>query len=89
MLTNNQAVQVDCSLLPEVEMAVQDFESKGGQLTHFSSFGKGPLHINPTLVTQRKMEFSRRFPNISEFFHTVVNGDYIPFRGITRFNTNQ
>jgi len=47
MLRNNHAVQVDCRTLPEVEMAVQDFESNGGQLTYFSKFGEDSLCSNP------------------------------------------
>jgi len=80
MLRNNQAVQVDCRVLPDVETAVQEFESSGGQLTYFSGFGEDPLCSNPALVTLREVEFHRKFPDMAEFFHTVVNGDYLPFR---------
>ena len=80
MLRNDHAVQVDFSILPEVQLAVQEFESNEGQLTYFSVFGEDPLCNNPALVTQREVEFHRQFPDMTEFFHTVVNGDYLPFR---------
>ena len=96
MFNNNQAAQIDSRLIPQVESAVREFETNGGQLTVFSSFGEDPLQGSPTLAAQREAEFYRHHPDFQEFFHTVVNGDYFLFReGIlcfidisTRLSTN-
>ena len=80
MLNNNQAVNIDPRLLPDEESAVRGFEANGGQLTVFSCFGEDPLQGSPSLLAQRETEFHRRFPDFTDFFHTVVNGDYYLFR---------
>ena len=80
MLGENQAVKIDSGLLPDVESAVYEFEANGGQLTVFSCFGEDPLQGSPSLAARREAEFHRRFPDFSEIFHAVVNGDYYLFR---------
>jgi len=76
----NQAIPINPSIIPEANDAVQQFQSAGGQLTIFNSFGEDPLLSNPALVTQREMEFLRYHANFSEIFYTLVNGDYTLFR---------
>ncbi|XP_065894563.1 uncharacterized protein [Dysidea avara] len=86
MIERNCAVQIDPTLLPDGDSAVNNFESYGGQLTIFSPFGEDPLRDHPALVTQREAEFHRHHPIFSDFFHTVVNGDFSLFReGILSF----
>ena len=86
MLNSNWAVNIDPTLLPDDESAVHDFKANGGQLTVFSCFGEDPLQRSPSLLVQRETEFHRRFPDFSDFFHAVVNGDYYLFReGILSF----
>jgi len=90
MMENNCAVKIDSNLLPDVDAAVSGFESNGGQLTTFSSFGEDPLRDNTTLVAQRETEFYRQHPRISfpNFFYSVTNGDYSLFReGILSYIT--
>jgi len=43
MTRNDQTVQVDPQMLPEPSDAVEQFESFGGHLTLFSTFGEDPL----------------------------------------------
>lgn len=80
MKRNNQAVQLDPLLLPNPDVAVQQFESFGGHLTLFSPFGHDPLQNRQDLVGQREAEFQSRHPDFGVFFYTVVNGDYSIFR---------
>ena len=80
MWQNSQAVPVDPHLLPEPDVAVQEFESFGGNLTLFSPFSCDPLQGRPDLVTQRETQFHGRYPDFGPFFYTVVNGDYSLFR---------
>ena len=80
MLNCSQAVKIDPTLLPDGETAVQEYESNGGQLTVFSSFGEDPLQGNPSLIAEREAEFYRRFTDFSDFFHNIANGDYYLFR---------
>ena len=76
MLENNQTAQIDLNLIPDAESAVEEFEATGGHLTLLSSFGEDPLQGNLALVAQREAEFYGRYPDFSQFFHTVVNGDF-------------
>ena len=86
MLDDKKAVKIDPRLIPDQETAVREFEAHGGQLTMFSSFGEDPLQGNPSLVAQREAEFHGRYSDFSQFFYTVVNGDYYLFReGIIYF----
>jgi len=76
----NHAIRIDPSIIPEANDAVRQFQSAGGHLTIFNSFGEDPLQCNPALVTQRDMEFLRYHADFSEIFSTLVNGDYTLFR---------
>ena len=80
MRRNSQVVPVDPHLLPDPDVAIQEFESFGGNLTLFSPFGRDPLQERLDLVTQRETEFHRHYPDFGPFFYTVVNGDYSLFR---------
>lgn len=53
-MENSCMAQVDSDMLPDVDSAVAEFESNGGQLTIFSSFGEDPLRLSPILVAQRE-----------------------------------
>lgn len=77
---NNQAKLIDGSLIVESTVAVNQFEGLGGRITSFSPFGEDPLRNNAQLVTQREAEFHERYPDFSNFFYTVVNGDCSLFR---------
>lgn len=82
--------QVNSDMLPDVDSAVAEFESNGGQLTIFSSFGEDPLRLSPILVAQREEQFYRQHPKASfaNFFYTATNGDYSLFReGILSYIT--
>ena len=72
-------VSVPVNVIPEANDAVQLMESKGSHLTRFSCFGSDPLVLRNDLVQQRHDTFFSRYPDISPFFHTVVNGDYSLF----------
>jgi len=63
---------------------VNDFESHGGQLTIYNSFGEDSLHSHPALVAQREAEFYRHYPTfftpwlmvtshyfVKEFYHLL------------------
>jgi len=65
MMENNCVAQVDSDVLPDVDSAVIKFESNGGQLTTFSSFGENPLRHNPVLISQREEQFYRQHPKAS------------------------
>ena len=72
-------VSIDPSLLPEPDDAVQQMESMGSRLTHFSPFGRDPLESRNDLLQQREDAFKARFPQFDTFFYTVVNGDITIF----------
>ena len=67
-------------MIPEADVAVQQFQSAGGRLTIFNCFGEDPLQGYPALVAQREADFFSCHADFSRFFHTVVNGDYTLFR---------
>ena len=56
-------------------MVVQQFEALGGHITNFTSFGEDPLRSHPNLVAEREAKFHEQYPDFTEFFHTIVNGD--------------
>lgn len=80
MKGNNHTVPIAPQLIPDPDSAVQQYESLGGHLTIFSSFGQDPLRDRAHLVRQRESDFQRRYPDYRQFFHTVVNGDFSVFR---------
>ena len=69
MRQNSQVVLVDPHLLPDPDVAVQEFESFGGNLTLFSPFGHDPLQERLDLVTQRETEFHRCYPDFGLFLY--------------------
>lgn len=79
MRENNQTTTISSLDIPVADSAVQLMESQGSQLTHFSPFGTDPLANTDGLVQQREDIFNRQYPKFSEFFHSAVNGNYIPF----------
>ena len=68
MLNNNQATQIDSRLIPNATSATQEFQSNGGQLTHFNAFGEDPLQANPTLLAPRESEFLMFMQTFKIFF---------------------
>lgn len=80
MESNNGAVLIDPALLPEPEKAVEEYEATGGQLTIFNSFGEDPLRHDCDLVIQRETQFYQQYPDFTQFFYTVANGDHFLFR---------
>ena len=86
MANNNQVASVPQSIVPDPDDAVRLFQSRGGRLTLFSSFGHDPLSDNPQLVEEREQRFRQQYPDFGPFFYTVVNGDYSLFRdGLLNF----
>lgn len=75
MNANNHAKKIYASLIPEREVAVQQFEALEGHITNFTSFGEDPLRSHPNLVAEREAKFHEQYPDFTEFFHTIVNGD--------------
>ena len=69
-----------CTLVPEPEDVLQQFEAHGGQVTLFSPFGQDPLQEREDLIRLREQEFHTRYPDFSFFFSTVVNDDFSLFR---------
>ena len=80
MQSNNQTMEIDGTLLPEADDALQLFEAHGGHITVFSPFGQDPLENRPDLNSKRESMFLEHYPDFGQFFHTVVNGDYTLFR---------
>ena len=87
MANNNQVASVPQSIIvPEPDDAITFFQSRGGHLTLFSSFGHDPLTDFPELVEEREQRFQQQYPDFGPFFYTVVNGDYSLFRdGLLKF----
>jgi len=63
-------------MVPNTEEAVSAYQSEGGRLTLFPSFGVDPLADDARL--QRRREFINEcdFPRI---FSELVNGNYVRF----------
>jgi hypothetical protein len=80
MMENNQTGRIDPTSMPTPDVAVRLFESHGGQITHFTPFGKDPLESYPQLLEQRLSNFHSYYPEFGPFFYSVVNGDYSLFR---------
>lgn len=77
---NNHANIVPPSQLPSPEDAVQHFENMGGSLTIESSFGEDVLAGRPDLVAQRESTYFQQASEFSTIFHSLVNGNDLPFR---------
>lgn len=80
MCENYQARRLDDSVIIEPNDAVTQFESFGGRLTIFSPFGEDPLKESMQLSSRREEEFKERYPDFSQFFYRIVNGDNSLFR---------
>lgn len=76
MTKNNQTVTIDPLLVPDSQLALKQFQSHGGHITEFSSFGHDPLEGNLELFRQRESKFLERYSDFGPFFHKIVNGDY-------------
>ena len=57
MKKNNRIAQIDPSLLPSSDDAVQLYEQFGGNINQFTAFGQDPLTSRPDLVQQQETEF--------------------------------
>ena len=73
---NNQVGQLNDTDIPTPNEALQEFQSYGGHITTFNTFGHDPLGQRPDLMTEREERFYQQFPQFDEIFHTTVNGDY-------------
>lgn len=80
MVKNNQTVAIDSLLVPDPQVALQQFWSHGGHITEFSSFGYDPLEGNSEFFAQRESRFLEQYSDFGPFFHRIVNGDYSFFR---------
>lgn len=52
MSNNNQAAQLNPSVIPAPDDALQQFQDCGGEVTVFNSFGKDPLELRPDLIAE-------------------------------------
>lgn len=86
MRRNNQAKQINRTVIlnrtviPDSVNAVDLFQSYGGHLTLFSDFGEDPLGDDAQKIPQREEQFKQHYVDFTQFFYTVVNGDYHLFR---------
>ena len=73
--------QVDPRMLPEPSAAVERFESFGGHLTLFSTFGEDPLQDREEMTwsVKEKLIFLTWYPDFGPYFYRVVNVDYTLF----------
>ena len=80
MSNNDQVAQLNPSVIPSPDDALQQFESCGGEITVFNAFGQDPLELRPDLITEREELFHRQHPSFNEIFHFTVNGNYSHFK---------
>lgn len=73
-------MNVDSRMVPDTSDAVQQYESHGGHLTLYGTFGHDPLNVREDLVQQRESIFRENFPDFGPFFYGVVNNDDSFFR---------
>jgi len=86
MESNNQVARLNTTDIPNPNEALQEFQSYGGQITTFNTFGYDPLSQRPNLMREREERFYQQHPQFDEIFHSTVNGDYTLFRaGILHF----
>ena len=67
MRRNNHIAQINPSLLPSSDDAVQLYKQFGGNITQFSAFGQDPFNSRPDLVQQLEIEFYQRYPQFGPF----------------------
>jgi len=80
MANNNKAAQLHPTVIPTPDDALQDFESGGGEITVFNSFGNDPLEQRPDLIRQREVYFYQRHPRFEDIFYSTVNSNPCPFQ---------
>jgi len=78
---NSHAQPVSSQDIPSVDEATQQFEAMGGNLTHFSPFGKDPLADHPNLVAERERHYYSAYPDFATIFHEISNGRTQMFEG--------
>ena len=79
MTKNNQTVTIDPLLVPDSQLALQQFQSHGGHITEFSSFGHDPLEGNLELFRQRESKFLERYSDFGPFFIRLSMGTIVFF----------
>lgn len=79
MQENNQTVPLDTTIILTPDDALEQFESTGGVITVFNSFGEDPFDGRPDLIAQREAMFLQQHPDFTEIFSSTANGDYLPF----------
>ena len=91
--TNNRAVNIDASIVPTSQAAVQMYN---GTLTIEQQFGIDTLGQQPAKKDAREREFRRHFPRVDTIFHAIVNDNHALFRNailyyiqLTRYLSNQ
>ena len=67
MRSNNHITQINPSLLPSSDDAVQLYKQFGENITQFSAFGQDPFNSRPDLVQQQEIEFYQRYPQFGPF----------------------
>lgn len=88
MSNNNQVAQLNPSVIPTPDDALQQFQDCGWEVTVFNSFGQDPLELRPYLIAEREELFHQRHPTFDEIFHSTVNGNDLLFKaGLLDFIT--
>jgi len=59
--------QVDSDVLPDVDSAVTEFESNGGQMTTFSSFGEDQLRHNHHMILHKTATVIVTHPKVFDY----------------------
>ena len=78
---NSHNQPLSSTVIPSVESATQQFEALGGNLTHFSPFGRDPLADRQELITERERQFHSSYPDFAPIFHKLSNGCRQLFEG--------
>lgn len=69
MSNNDQVAQLNPSVIPSPDDALQQFESCGGEITVFNAFGQDPLELRPDLITEQEELFHQQHSSFAEIFH--------------------
>ena len=75
------ATRIQNSEIPSATAALREYEACGGNLTVFNSYGIDQLKDRQDLIEERERLFRVRYPDFGVFFHSVVNGNNVLFRG--------
>ena len=75
----------DFTVVLSVDDAVTQYEGSGGNLTVWSDFGLDLLSSNANLLSERQLLFHTKYPNFSQIFHSLVNGDTVQFKNGLRY----